>query len=234
MRGAFRRVNGFNPRWGLRGEGGAAKIPRSMAGGPYDLIVFDLDGTLVDSAPDIVASLQRAHERLGRPAVPADRIVAAVGRGLRKLVEDTSAPPYEPVIEAYMEEYEAHPVERTRLYPGVADTLPRIGARKIVLSNKPASLVRRVLEALKIAVHFEASYGGDSFPAHKPDAGAFRRAVGGARRVLVVGDSGVDVAMARNAGVPICAVTYGYQKPGELDGADFRIDRFDQLLELLR
>jgi phosphoglycolate phosphatase len=202
--------------------------------GPYDLIVFDLDGTLVDSAPDIVASLQRALERLGREVIPADRIVAAIGRGLRKLVEDTSAPPYEPVMEAYMEEYEAHPVERTRLYPGVAETLPQIGARKVVLSNKPLKLVQGVLEALNVAAHFEALYGGDSFPVHKPDVEVFRRATRGARRVLVVGDSGVDVAMARNAGVPVCAVTYGYQKPGELDGADYRIDRFDQILDLLR
>ena len=77
-------------------------------------------------------------------------------------------------------------------------------------------------------------FGGDSFPTRKPDAGAFRRAVGSAKSPLMIGDSGVDVETARNAGVPCVAVTYGYFKPGELDAAAHRIDRFDQLLELLR
>ncbi len=201
---------------------------------PYDLLVFDLDGTLVDSAPDIVDSLLRALARLGREPIPAHRIVGAIGRGMRKLIEGTSAPPHEPVLQAFMEEYGAHLVERTRLYPGVAETLPRLRARKIVLSNKPREFARRVLELLGVAHHFEAIHGGDSFPARKPEAEAFRAAAGDARRVLVVGDSGVDVETARNAGVPVCAVTYGYQKPGELDGADYRIDRFEQLLELVR
>ncbi len=198
------------------------------------MIIFDLDGTLVDSAPDIVDSLQRVLKRLGRQIVPADQIVGAIGRGMRKLIERTSSPPHEPVMEAFLEDYGAHLVVRSRLYPGVADTLPRIQARKVVLSNKPQEFARRVLEILGVAGHFEAIYGGDSFTMRKPELEAFRGATRGAGRVLMVGDSGVDVETARKAGVPICAVNYGYQKPGELDGADYRIDRFDQLLDLLR
>ncbi len=209
-------------------------MPPAMENPRFDLIVFDLDGTLVDSAPDIVASLQRVLARMGREVIPAERIVASIGRGMRKLVEGTSAPPHEPVMEAFLKEYGGHLVEHSRLYPGVAETLPRIAARKVVLSNKPQELARRVLEILGVADHFEAIYGGDSFPVRKPDLDAFRGATRGARRVLVVGDSGIDVETARKAGVPVCAVTYGYQKPGELDGADYRIDRFDQLLDLLR
>jgi len=204
------------------------------SGGRYDLVLFDLDGTLVDSAPDIVASLQRVLARMGREVIPAEKIVASVGRGMRKLIEGTSAPPHEPVLEAFMKEYGEHLVERTRLYPGVAETLPRIESRKVVLSNKPQRMAQRVLEILGVADRFEAVYGGDSFPVRKPEVEAFRGAARGARRVLVVGDSGIDVETAKKAGVPVCAVTYGYQKPGELDGADYRIDRFDQLLDLLR
>ncbi len=200
----------------------------------YDLLVFDLDGTLVDSAPDISASLRRVLERLGRPAIPHEKVVASIGAGVRKLVERTSPPPHEPVLEAFLAEYGDHLLDRTSLFPGVAGTLAALPHRKIVLSNKPEGMSRRIVEGLEIARFFEAVYGGDSFAARKPDPGAFRSAVGPARDVLVVGDSGIDVETARNGGARACVVTYGYAKPGELEGADFRIDRFDQLLDLLR
>jgi phosphoglycolate phosphatase len=200
----------------------------------YDLLVFDLDGTLIDSAPDISASLRRVFERMGRAPISHERVVAAIGSGVRKLVERTTEPPIEPVMEAFMAEYAEHLMDLTRLFPGVEETLPRLPGRKIVLSNKPETLSRRVVEGLGIGRHFEAVYGGDSFPSRKPDAACFRAAAGSARHALLIGDSGVDMQTARNAGVPSVAVTYGYFKPGELDGADFRIDRFDQLLDLLR
>jgi phosphoglycolate phosphatase len=200
----------------------------------YDLLVFDLDGTLVDSAPDIADSLLRVLARMGRPPISREKVVASIGSGVRKLIERTSEPPHEPVLEAFMREYGEHLLDRTRLFPGVAETLAALPGRKIILSNKPSGFSRRVVDGLKIAAHFEAVYGGDSFPVKKPDAACFRRAADGAPRSLMVGDSGVDVETARNAGVPICAVTYGYYKPGELDGADFRIDAFAQLLDLLR
>jgi phosphoglycolate phosphatase len=200
----------------------------------YELLVFDLDGTLIDSAPDISASLRRVLIRMGREPIPHERVVAAIGGGVKKLIERTTTPPFEPVVEAFMAEYAAHLLDATALFPGVADTLARLPGRKIVLSNKPERLSKQAVEGLGIGRHFEAVYGGDSFPVRKPDAECLRRATGGASGVLVVGDSGVDRETARNGGVPFCAVTYGYFKPGELDGADFRIDRFDQLLDLLR
>lgn len=201
---------------------------------PFDLLVFDLDGTLVDSAPDIVASVERTLAKMGREAVPRPRIVAAIGSGVRKLIERTTAPPIEPVIEAFMAEYEAHLLDRTTLYPGVAETLARLPHRKIILSNKPEKLSKGVVRGLGIDRHFDAVYGGDSFPVRKPDPECFRAAIGAARAPLLIGDSGVDVETARRAGAPVWGVTYGYFKPGELDGVDRRIDRFDQLLELLR
>ena len=93
---------------------------------------------------------------------------------------------------------------------------------------------KKVVQGLGIARHFDAVYGGDSFPVRKPDAECWRRAVNGAARPLMIGDSGTDVQTARNAGAAVVAVTYGYYKPGEFDDADFRIERFDQLLSLLR
>ncbi len=200
----------------------------------FDLLVFDLDGTLVDSAPDIVASLQRVLGRMGRPVLPPDEIRAAIGSGVRKLIERTAAPPHEPLVDAFMEEYGGHLLDRTRCFPGVAETLGALSCRKLVLSNKPEGLSRRIVEGLGLAPHFEAVYGGDSFATRKPDPEGLRRAADGAARILVVGDSGIDVQTARNAGVPVCAVSYGYSKPGELEGVDFRIDRFDQLLGVVR
>ena len=200
----------------------------------YDLLVFDLDGTLIDSAPDISASLRRVLARMGREAIPHERVVAAIGSGVRKLIERTTTPPLEPVMEAFLEEYSAHLLDETRLFPRVAETLERLPGRKIGLANKPEKMSRHVVDGLGIARHFEAVYGGDSFPARKPDAACFRAAAGEAKRAVMIGDSGVDMQTARNAGVRAVAVTYGYFKPGELDGADHRIDRFDQLLDLLR
>jgi phosphoglycolate phosphatase len=200
----------------------------------FDLLVFDLDGTLCDSAPDISASLQRTLARMGREPISHAKVVAAIGSGVRKLIERTTTPPIEPVMEAFLREYTEHLLDETALYPGVAETLASLPGRKIVLSNKPESMSKRVVEGLGIAAHFEAVYGGDSFPVRKPDPQCFRLAVGGAAKPLMIGDSGTDVQTARNSGAAICAVNYGYFKPGELDGADYRIDRFDQLLDLLR
>lgn len=200
----------------------------------YDLLVFDLDGTLIDSAPDISASLRRVLARMGREPISHERVVAAIGSGVRKLIERTTTPPLEPVMEAFLAEYSAHLLDETRLFPGVAETLGRLPGRKIVLSNKPEAMSRHVVGGLGIARHFEAVYGGDSFAARKPDAACFRAAAGESKRAIMIGDSGVDMQTARNAGVRAVAVNYGYFKPGELDGADHRIDRFDQLLDLLR
>jgi phosphoglycolate phosphatase len=200
----------------------------------FDLLVFDLDGTLCDSAPDISASLRRTLLRMGRQPISHEKVVSAIGSGVRKLIERTTTPPIEPVMEAFLKEYTEHLLDETLLYPGVAETLASLPGRKIVLSNKPESMSKRVVEGLGIAAHFEAVYGGDSFPVRKPDPECFRLAVGGAAKPLMIGDSGTDVQTARNSGAAVCAVSYGYFKPGELDDADFRIDRFAQLLDLLR
>jgi phosphoglycolate phosphatase len=200
----------------------------------YDLLVFDLDGTLVDSAADISASLNRTLARLGRDRIPHERVLASIGSGVRKLIERTTVPPFEPVMEAFLEHYADHLLDETALFPGVAETLARLRGRKIVLSNKPEAMSRKVVEGLGIAKFFEAVYGGDSFPVRKPDPECWRRAVAGASRPVMIGDSGTDVQTAKGAGAPAIAVTYGYFKPGELDAADVRIDRFAQLLDVLR
>ncbi len=199
----------------------------------YDLLVFDLDGTLVDSAADISASLNRTLARLGRERIPHEKVLAAIGSGVRKLIERVTTPPIEPVMEAFLEHYADHLLDETALFPGVEETLSKLKGRKIVLSNKPSAMSKTIVDGLGIAKHFEAVYGGDSFPVRKPDPECWKLATKGARAVMI-GDSGTDVQTAKNAGAASIAVTYGYFKPGELDAADHRIDRFDQLLALLR
>lgn len=200
----------------------------------HDLLVFDLDGTLVDSAADISACLNRTLARMGRERIPHERVLQAIGSGVRKLIERVTAPPIEPILEAFLEHYAEHLLDETALFPGVADTLAKLPGRKIVLSNKPVKMSKAIVDGLGIAKHFEAVYGGDSFPVRKPDPECWRLATAGAARPVMIGDSGTDVQTAKNAGVKAIAVTYGYYKPGELDAADHRIDRFDQLLGLLR
>jgi len=200
----------------------------------YDLLVFDLDGTLVDSAADISAALNRTLARLGRERIPHERVLAAIGSGVRKLIERTAAPPIEPVMEAFLEHYADHLLDETALFPGVAETLAKLGGRKIVLSNKPSAMSKKVVDGLGIGKFFDAVYGGDSFPVRKPDPECWKLATAGASRPVMIGDSGTDVQTAKNAGAVAIAVTYGYFKPGELDAADHRIDRFAQLLDLLR
>src|SRR5205823_5025599 len=122
----------------------------------YDLLVFDLDGTLCDSALDISASLRRTLERMGRAPISHGQVVQAIGSGVRKLIERTTTPPIEPVMDAFLREYAEHLLDETKLYAGVADTLDRLPGRKIVLSNKPEAMSRKVVEGLGIARHFEA------------------------------------------------------------------------------
>ena len=105
-----------------------------------------------------------------------------------------------------------HLLDRTTLYEGVAETLAKLPQRKIILSNKPEALSKKAVEGLGVARFFDAVYGGDSFPIRKPDGEVLRRAAAGSKRPLMIGDSGVDVQTARNAGVP------GVRGPGRTTG----------------
>ncbi|MBI2898916.1 MAG: HAD-IA family hydrolase [Planctomycetes bacterium] len=196
-----------------------------------DLLLFDLDGTLADTADDIADSLLSVLDAAGRPPLPRADIVAAIGNGVRRLVERTTPPPHEEIVARFMTVYASRCLQRTRLYPGVLETLGRLPGRKVILTNKPADLSHTIVRGLAIAGFFERIYGGDSLPARKPDREVVRAILAetGARRPVLIGDSGVDVQTARNAGIPVIVVTYGYHKPGDLDAADARVDRFEKL-----
>ena len=206
----------------------------------YDIVFLDLDGTLVDSGADIAASLNWALKREGEPQLPEKRIIAAIGGGVPVLLDRTIGPSHpkrERIHAGLREHYSEHLLDRTTLYPGVRETLERITVARVLVTNKPEGMSRKLLAGLGVDHLFAGIYGGEGRLPRKPDPAAVLEAldrfkVANARAILV-GDSGVDIATAKAAGIRSCAVTYGYSSPGELDGADFRIARFDELTGLL-
>ena len=209
-----------------------------------DLIVFDLDGTLADTLPDLTAAGNFALGRLGLPGHSPAAVRGMIGGGERKLMERLLGPAHqdrvEECLELYLEHYTRHNGELTRVYPGVPETLARVsGKRLAVLSNKLQRLTQQALEAVDLARFFTAIRGGGGGlplkPAPEPLL-ALAAALGvGPSRSLMVGDKIADIKTGREAGAFTAAVTYGY---GDLDGLrgaspDFLLARFGQLPDIL-
>lgn len=209
---------------------------------PFDIVVFDLDGTLADTAADLAAALNHALAAIGRPAVPVESVRGLIGHGARAMLRKALAATGE-ASDALVEEnypvlldyYRQHICEATRPYPGIdaaLDTIEAAGARVAVCTNKAEALTHALLAGLGWERRFAAVVGGDTLPQRKPDPAPLREAVaraGGGRAVLV-GDSITDAETARAAGVPFVAVSFGFRdRPLEALGADAVIDHFDQL-----
>ncbi len=184
------------------------------------LVIFDLDGTLVDSKEDLALSVNAMRERMGLPAVRHDVIASYVGHGVTTLVRralgaEASDEKIEKGMIIFLDYYREHMLDHTTLYPGVRGALEQLGGRTLaVLTNKPVRFSREMLERLGLAPLFTAIYGGNSFPQKKPDPMGVERLMAdtGARerQTLMVGDSDTDVLTGRNAGVWTCGVTYGF------------------------
>lgn len=204
------------------------------------LIIFDLDGTLVDSALDIALSVNELLEVLGRERLPIPRVVGFIGEGVSKLLDRSlggaSRDQLDRAHELYLPIYRRRLLEHTRPYPGVLEALSAlVGTRGLsVLTNKPLRESRLLLEGLGLDHFFSAVYGGDSFRARKPDpAGVLelmREHGAASAETLFVGDSAVDFETARRAAVRFCLVTYGFGTYDALDSQpDFRIDDLREL-----
>jgi phosphoglycolate phosphatase len=213
---------------------------------PFDVVAFDLDGTLADTAPDLAASLNHALIALGRPAVPTDSVRHLVGHGARALLRRglaTGGPAPEALVdEAYpifIDFYAAHICDGTRPYAGVEAALASLraaGARLALCTNKPERLTHLLLEALGWADRFDSVVGGDTLPVRKPDPTPLREAIAraGGGPAAFVGDSITDADTARAAGLPFVAVSFGFRdRPVEALGADAVIDEFARLAETL-
>jgi phosphoglycolate phosphatase len=217
-----------------------------MAPFPFDVVAFDLDGTLADTAPDLAASLNHVLGELGRPVVDPASVRHLVGQGARALIRKglaTSGDAPEDLVERgyplYLDHYAANICVGTRFYPAVEaamDALAARGARLAICTNKPERLTRLLVDALGWAGRFAAIVGADSLPVRKPDPLPLLEAVAraGGGRAAFVGDSITDAETARAAGLPFVAVSFGFSdRPVGQLGADAVIDSFAELLPAL-
>ncbi len=186
----------------------------NVAGG-YDFYIFDLDGTLCDTLPDIAAALNAALKEAGHAERSPEQVRSYLGEGARDLVHKASGAPdaqLDDLVERYRANYRKSLVAGTRLYDGVREKLAALGAPAAVLTNKPGTEARAILEALGIASHFVAIIGdGDGHP-RKPDPASLQELIAnaGAKRALYVGDSDIDEATAERANVDFVYADYGY------------------------
>jgi phosphoglycolate phosphatase len=193
-------------------------------------LILDLDGTLVDSAPDLTAALNRLARARGLAPFDRQEVAAMVGDGARMLLARALAARNaafdEAALDAFLADYTANAAVETRPFPGVSETLPGLAAagwRLAVCTNKPAAAARSLLAALGLAPFFAAVGGGDSFPTRKPDPGhllATLSAAGGAiDAAIMVGDHANDVQAATDAGLPCIFAAWGYGPPEMAAGA---------------
>jgi phosphoglycolate phosphatase len=217
-----------------------------MADFPFDVVIFDLDGTLADTAPDLTAALNHALRELGRPSIPAEDVRHMVGHGVRALLHKGLAATGEvneglvdrgaPIFVDY---YHAHIADGSRPFDGVEAALTELDARGVrlgICTNKLEGLARQLVAALDWSDRFAAIVGGDTLPQRKPDPAPVHAAIArtGGGRAAFVGDSISDTDAARAAGIPCVALTFGFSdRPAEELGADALIDHFDQLIPTL-
>jgi len=200
-------------------------------------IVFDLDGTLVDTAPDLIAALNYVLDREGLPPVPMQAARNMIGAGARKLIERglevegriMSVADIDRLTKDFIEYYAAHIADASRPFEGLEaalDDLEALGCRFAVCTNKLEWLSKRLLEQLGLSRRFAAICGADTFGVSKPDPVILQqtvaRAGGHIASTIMVGDAGPDVGVARRAGTPVIGVEFGYT---DVPIADLKPDR---------
>jgi phosphoglycolate phosphatase len=188
------------------------------------LVIFDLDGTLIDSRLDLIHSVNAMLRHLGRPELPGEIVASYVGDGAPMLVRRALGDPnneklFKDALQYFLAYYKEHKLDHTTVYAGIPEALKHIQAngsrRKMaVLSNKPVHPSRAIVEALGLEDFFVRVYGGNSFETKKPDplgVHTILRETGVvSARALMVGDSSIDILTGRSAGVATCGVTYGF------------------------
>ena len=208
-------------------------------------LVFDLDGTLVDTAPDLVAATNHVLEHMGVAPIDEATLRPVIGHGARYMIERAMGPAGENLspaqrdglVERFLDYYGQHIAVGSRPFDGAVAVLERFharGARLGVCTNKYERMSKRLLDTLDLTRLFSAVAGRDTLSAFKPHPehllGTIRMAGGDASRAIMVGDSRVDVATARAAGVPVIAVSFGYtDAPAREFEADAVIDHYSEL-----
>ncbi|HWB83693.1 MAG TPA: HAD-IA family hydrolase [Bryobacteraceae bacterium] len=209
-----------------------------------DLLIFDLDGTLIDSKLDLAYSVNATLIHMGISPLDHERVYSYVGSGAPTLMRRALGPQateseVEEALEFFLEYYRDHELDNTRLYPGVEESLERLqaaGKRLAVLTNKPVNMSRAIIQGLGVKERFFQVYGGNSFDFKKPNPIGIETLLKEAdvprTRAMMVGDSTVDIQTARNAQVQSCGVTYGFQPETLTDPApDLLVDRMQDLAD---
>jgi len=207
-----------------------------------DLLIFDLDGTLIDSKLDLAHAVNATLAHMNMAPLEHERVYSYVGNGApvlirRALGEQATVLEVEEALEFFLEYYRAHYLDHTALYPGVRESLDRLrdaGKRMAVLTNKPVGMSKAIINGLGVGAHFFQVYGGNSFDFKKPNpvgVTALLRETGlAAASALMIGDSSVDIQTARNAGIASAGVTYGFQPESLAQAAPDRL--FDSMPDL--
>ena len=213
------------------------------------LVIFDLDGTLIDSRLDLIHSVNAMLRHLRRPELPGEVVASYVGDGAPMLVRRALGDPKDEkllasALEYFLAYYKEHKLDHTTVYAGIPEALQQIQSngteRKMaVLSNKPVNPSRAILDALGLGTFFTQVYGGNSFETKKPDPLGVRTILKEtgvtAAHALIVGDSAIDVLTGRNAGLATCGVTYGFAPHTFSDAQpDVVVDTPRELKELFK
>jgi phosphoglycolate phosphatase len=212
----------------------------------FDVVAFDLDGTLADTSADLADALNHALASLGRPRLPLDQIILMVGHGTRALMRKGLAATggddealLDSALPALTGFYENNICRHTSAYPGADEALATLRARNIrtaICTNKPERLAKLLVDALGWTDKFDAIIGGDTLAVAKPDAAPLLEAVNrcGGGTALYVGDSITDADTARAAHVPFVAVSFGFRdRPVEALAADAVLDSFEDLIGVI-
>jgi phosphoglycolate phosphatase len=206
------------------------------------LIIFDLDGTLVDTSIDITNALNYALKPYGLKDLTVDDTVKMVGEGITRLIEkllgDKKIQEKDDVIKKFLDYYSEHLIDYSSVYPRVRETIEKLGGyKRAVISNKREYLSTELLGKLDLLKYFNLVIGSDTTPEKKPSAVPVIHAVTklgvGLQESIMVGDSNYDIEAGKKAGVKTVAVTYGYRERQYLMDADYMIDSIEELLELL-
>ena len=210
----------------------------------YDLVIFDLDGTLIDSKLDLANSVNFTRQRMGLSVLEHRLIFSYIGDGATMLIrramgEGPGESDVQSALEIFLAHYREHLLDNTTLYPGVAEALDALQSLKLaVLTNKPLRPTQAILQGLQIHNRFAVIYGGNSFDQKKPHAVGIVQILsdtGTAReRTVIVGDSYIDIQTGRNAAVATCGVTYGLASDTLHEPKpDFLIDDLRQLSRIV-
>ncbi len=211
--------------------------------------MFDLDGTLIDTAPDLIGATNHVLTGLALAPQPAESLKPWISFGARRMIEEAlkqSAVTHSELevgrlLETFLAHYEHNIAQASRPFPHVIEEIALIkdaGARVAICTNKREALALKLLQSLGLTDHFSAIIGRDTLPVSKPDPGhligTIARAGGRLQRAVMVGDSGVDIATARAARVPVVGVTFGYSDaPISSLNPDVTIDTYEQLTGVL-